>query len=108
VTVKSQLAFMIVLYTTKFCGFCSAAKRLLTKKGLVFEEIDVGFDSARRAEMTQRSGGMRTVPQIFIHDRHVGGYNELAALDRDNQLEAWLANDPAALPADTLGDLSEQ
>jgi glutaredoxin 3 len=99
---------MIVLYTTKFCGFCSAAKRLLAKKGLVFEEIDVGFDSARRAEMTQRSGGMRTVPQIFIHDRHVGGYNELAALDRDNQLEAWLAKDPAALPADTLGDLSEQ
>jgi glutaredoxin 3 len=51
---------------------------------------------------------MRTVPQIFIHDRHVGGYNELAALDRDNQLEAWLANDPAAWPADTLRDLSEQ
>jgi glutaredoxin 3 len=95
---------MIVLYTTKFCGFCAAAKRLLTKKGLSFEEIDVGFDTDKRAEMTQRAGGMRTVPQIFIHDRHVGGYTELAALERDDQLEAWLANEPGALPPDTLLD----
>ena len=99
---------MIVLYTTKFCGFCAAAKRLLAKRGLVFEENDVGFDSVKRVEMMQRAGGMRTVPQIFIHDRHVGGYNELAALDRDNQLEAWLANDPAALPAGILRDRSGQ
>jgi len=98
---------MIVLYTTKFCGFCAAAKRLLAKKGLAFEEIDVGFDTAKRAEMMQRAGGMRTVPQIFIHDRHVGGYNELATLERANQLEAWLAASPGALPADTLGDLAD-
>ena len=95
---------MIVLYTTQFCGYCAAAKRLLSNKGLGFEEIDVGFDAAKRAEMTQRAGGMRTVPQIFIHDRHVGGYTELAALERDGQLEAWLANAPDAPPPDTLLD----
>ena len=99
---------MIVLYATKYCGYCSAAKRLLSKKGLDYEEIDVGFDSAKRAEMTQRAGGMRTVPQIFVHDRHVGGYTELAALERDGQLEAWLANAPGALPPDTLLDQIEE
>ena len=99
---------MIVLYTTKFCGFCAAAKRLLARKGLAYEEIDVGFDTAKRAEMMQRAGGMRTVPQIFIHDRHVGGYVELAALERDNQLDAWLANSPAALPPDTLEDRADR
>lgn len=64
----------------------------------------MGFDSGKRAEMTQRDGGMRTVPQIFIHDRHVGGYTELAALERDDRLEVWLAKDPGALPPDTLLD----
>lgn len=93
---------MIVLYTTKSCGFCAAAKRLLAKKGLGYEEIDVGFESGKRAEMIQRAGGLRTVPQIFIHDRHVGGYTELAALERDNQLDAWLHKGPAAPPPDTL------
>ncbi|MGH6866444.1 MAG: glutaredoxin 3 [Methyloceanibacter sp.] len=84
----------IFIYTTQFCGFCHAAKRLLDNKGLEFEEIDVGFDTGRRAEMIQRAGGLRTVPQIFIHGRHVGGYEELAALERADQLDAWLANEP--------------
>ncbi len=81
----------IRLYTTQFCGFCRAAKRLLTSKGLDFEEIDVAFDADKRAEMIEQAHGLRTVPQIFIHGRHVGGYEELAALERDGKLEAWLA-----------------
>lgn len=81
----------IVVYTTPFCGFCLAAKRLLTKKGLAFDEIDVSFDDEKRAEMVARADGARTVPQIFIRDRHMGGYMELAALERTGELDAWLA-----------------
>jgi glutaredoxin 3 len=81
----------IRLYTTQFCGFCRAAKRLLIGKGLDFEEIDVTIDSDKRAEMIERAQGLRTVPQIFIHGRHVGGYEELARLEREGELEAWLA-----------------
>jgi glutaredoxin 3 len=87
----------ILLYTTQFCGFCHAAKRLLTTKGLAFEEIDVGFDPERRTEMVALSRGGRTVPQIFIQGRHVGGYEELAALERAGELEAWLAHEPEPL-----------
>jgi len=86
----------ILLYTTQFCGFCRAAKRLLTSKGLDFEEIDVAFDADRQAEMIERAHGLRTVPQIFIHGRHVGGHEELAALEREGKLEAWLAGAPEA------------
>ncbi len=82
----------ILIYTTQFCGYCRAAKNLLSAKGLKFEEIDVGFDADKRGEMVERAGGLRTVPQIFIHGRHVGGYDELAALEREGRLDAWLAN----------------
>jgi glutaredoxin 3 len=88
----------IVLYTTPYCGYCRAAKTLLQNKGLAFEEIDVAFDQELRAEMLQRANGMRTVPQIFIHGRHVGGYRELAALEREGKLEAWLASEPVVDP----------
>ena len=87
----------IVLYTTPFCGYCRAAKRLLTDKSLDFEEIDVAFDDDKRAEMIDRANGLRTVPQIFIHDCHVGGYDELAILERDRKLDDWLANPPQTL-----------
>ncbi len=86
----------ILLYTTQFCGYCRAAKRLLEEKQLAFEEIDVAFDAERRAEMVQKAGGRRTVPQIFIQGRHVGGYDELALLNREGKLEAWLAAEPLA------------
>lgn len=89
----------ILLYTTQFCGYCRAARRLLRDKGLEFEEIDVAFDAEKRAEMIERTGGLRTVPQIFIHGRHVGGYEELAALEHQGKLEAWLANAPAPVAA---------
>ena len=93
----------ILLYTTQFCGYCRAAKQLLCGKELDFEEIDVGFDAAKRSEMIDLAGGLRTVPQIFIHGRHVGGYQELAALEREGKLEAWLANaPPGALAPETL------
>jgi glutaredoxin 3 len=92
----------ILLYTTQFCGFCLAAKRLLATKGLDFEEIDVGFDPEKRNEMVALSGGGRTVPQIFIHGRHVGGYDELAALERAGELEDWLAAEPAPPLPETL------
>jgi glutaredoxin 3 len=87
----------IVIYTTPFCGYCRAAKRLLADKALEFAEIDVAFDDAERAEMIDRAHGLRTVPQIFIHGRHVGGYDELAMLEREGKLEAWLTPPPGLL-----------
>jgi glutaredoxin 3 len=98
----------ILLYTTQYCGFCRAAKHLLANKGLEFEEIDVGEDPSRRREMIERAGGRRTVPQIFIHGRHVGGYQELAALDRAQKLDAWLAPEDEALATVPLADMGEQ
>lgn len=97
----------ILLYTTQFCGYCRAARRLLRDKGLEFEEIDVAFDAEKRAEMIERTGGLRTVPQICIHGRHVGGYEELAALEHQGKLEAWLANAPAPLVAGALAAAEE-
>ncbi len=73
-------ASRIQIYSTPFCGYCGSAKRLLATKGAEFTEIDVMFDPERRQEMLERSGGRRTVPQIFIDGAHVGGYTELRAL----------------------------
>ena len=81
----------IVVYSQPFCGYCSAAKRLLTQKGAAFTEFDVMFDSSRRSEMLSRSGGRSTVPQIFIDGRHVGGYDDLSALDKAGELDRLLA-----------------
>jgi glutaredoxin 3 len=80
----------ILVYTTPFCGYCAAAKRLLSAKGAEFTEIDVMMDSARRQEMVVRSAGRRTVPQIFIDDRHIGGFDELHALDQAGELDPLL------------------
>ncbi len=81
----------VELYTTPLCGFCHAAKRLLTTKGVTFSEIDVMADPSRRPEMVQRANGGRTVPQIFIDGRHVGGCDDLFALERAGTLDALLA-----------------
>lgn len=81
----------VVIYTSPFCGYCSAAKRLLSKKGAEFTEIDVMFDAERKREMLERSGGRRTVPQIFINDRHIGGFDDLSALDARGELDPLLA-----------------
>jgi glutaredoxin 3 len=87
----------IVLYTTPYCGYCRAAKHLLGKKGVAFTEIDVSDDLDLRQEMIERGYGCRTVPQIFINGTHVGGYDELAELERAAKLDPLLAEiEPAA------------
>ncbi|WP_373355478.1 glutaredoxin 3 [Pseudoroseicyclus sp. CXY001] len=81
----------VEIYTTPTCGYCQAAKRLLSQKGVSYAEVDVAADPDRRAEMVQRAKGGRTVPQIFIGDTHVGGCDDLYALDRAGKLDALLA-----------------
>jgi glutaredoxin 3 len=80
------------VYSQPFCGYCSAAKRLLNEKGVEYSEIDVMFETGRRDEMIERSGGRRTVPQIFIDGRHIGGYDDLSALDRAGELDRLLGS----------------
>jgi glutaredoxin 3 len=80
----------VEIYTTQTCGYCAMAKRLLRQKGAAYEEIDVGRDPARRAEMTARAKGGRTVPQIFIDGAHVGGCDDLYALDERGALDPLL------------------
>ncbi len=79
------------IYTTPICPYCVRAKSLLRKKGAPYEEVDVFMDSGARAEMEARSNGRRTVPQIFIGDTHVGGCDDLYALERDGRLDPLLA-----------------
>lgn len=79
----------VTMYTSSQCGYCQMAKRLLAQRGLVAEEINVDADPVRRSEMVLRSG-RRSVPQIFIGERHVGGYDDLVALERSGQLDALL------------------
>ncbi len=81
----------IEIYTTPWCSYCAAAKRLLVRKGAAFEETDVDADPEARLKMTNRAGGRQTVPQIFIGGRHVGGSDDLHALDRAGKLDQMLA-----------------
>lgn len=81
----------VEIYTSPLCGFCHAAKRLLSQKGVSFAEVDVWANPDRKPEMIQRAGGSRTVPQIFIGEDHVGGCDELHALERAGKLDALLA-----------------
>lgn len=81
----------VEIYTSPYCGYCHAAKRLLDAKGVKFREFDVTTSNDLRAEMNQRSNGGRTVPQIFIGEYHVGGCDELYALERAGKLDATLA-----------------
>ncbi len=82
----------VELYTTPICGYCAAAKRLLSQKGVSFSEVNVMAQPERRAEMTQRANGGRTVPQIFIGDMHIGGFDDMNALERAGKLDALLAD----------------
>ena len=79
------------IYTTPICPYCVRAKTLLKKKGAEVEEVDVFMDETARAEMEAKSGGARSVPQIFIGDTHVGGCDELYALEKDGKLDPLLA-----------------
>ena len=81
----------VEIYTSPLCGYCHMAKRLLSSKGVAFTEYDVVAQPDLRAKMVQRANGGRTVPQIFIGDIHVGGSDDLHALDRAGKLDALLA-----------------
>ena len=82
----------VEIYTKFLCPYCARAKRLLDEKGVDFEEYDIGADQAKRQEMLGRANGRTTVPQIFIDGRHVGGSDDLAALERSGQLDPLLAS----------------
>lgn len=79
----------IVMYTQAFCAYCAAARSLLDKKQVPYEELDVTLNAKLRREMVDRSG-KKTVPQIFIDDQHIGGYDELSELDRTGRLDELL------------------
>ena len=81
----------VEIYTKFLCPYCTRAKSLLTRKGVAFEEHDISMGGPLRAEMLKRAEGRATVPQIFIDDRHIGGSDELAALDRAGGLDPLLA-----------------
>ncbi|SFN41755.1 glutaredoxin 3 [Roseovarius lutimaris] len=80
----------VEIYSSPLCGFCHAAKRLLKQKGVNFSEINVLAQPARKSEMLKRANGRHTVPQIFVGKTHVGGYDELSALERAGKLDALL------------------
>ena len=81
----------VEIYTSPLCGFCHAAKRLLSQKGVEFAEVDVLANPDRKPEMVQRANGGRTVPQIFVGDLHVGGCDDLYELERKGDLDKLLA-----------------
>jgi len=80
----------VEVYSGDFCPYCMRAKSLLKKKGVEFTEYNVQRQSDKREEMLKRANGARTIPQIFIGDRHVGGCDELYALERKGELDGWL------------------
>ena len=86
----------IEIYTTATCPYCHRAKALLARKGAAFTEIPVDGDAAGRAAMTERAGGARTVPQIFIDGRHIGGSDDLSALDASGGLDPLLSGGGAS------------
>ena len=80
----------IIMYTGPMCNFCDAAKRLLSRNNLKYEEIDISTKDGLRDEMIKKANGKRTIPQIFFDDHHVGGYTELRALEKENKLNDLL------------------
>ena len=80
----------ITMYSGPLCNFCEAAKRLLLRNNLEFKEIDISIKEGLRDEMINKANGKRTIPQIFFDDHHVGGYQELRALEKENKLKDLL------------------
>ena len=80
----------IVMYTGPLCNFCDAAKRLLSRNNLKYEEVDISTKDGLRDEMIKKANGKRTIPQIFFDDHHVGGYVELRALEKEDKLKDLL------------------
>jgi glutaredoxin 3 len=87
---RSVVMSKIEVYSTAVCPYCVAAKNLLKPKGLEWTEVRVDTDPVQRDAMLARSGGRRTVPQIFVNDQHVGGYDDLVAADRSGKLAELL------------------
>lgn len=81
----------VIMYTTPICGYCAAAKRLLSGKGVSYTEINVMSDPDKRQEMIQKAGGRQTVPQIFVGDQHIGGFDDMNALERSGKFDQILA-----------------
>ena len=81
----------VTIYTKPYCPYCVRAVELLETKGVAFDEVEAAFDPDKRQEMIQRAGGRATFPQIFIDNRHIGGCDDLVALDRAGKLDAMLA-----------------
>ena len=93
VEVKPKTAMShVTIYTKPYCPYCIRAVDLLERKGVAFTEISAAFDPDKRAEMLQRSGGRATYPQIFVGDRHIGGCDEMMALEREGKLDPLLAD----------------
>lgn len=88
------MASVVKLYTREYCGYCDAARSLLDRKQVAYEEIDCSGDDQKRAWL-RAATGQSTVPQIFIHERSIGGFTELRALDKAGQLDTLIANPPS-------------
>lgn len=80
----------VIVYSASYCPYCTRAKELLTRKGVAFTEIDVTSDDAQREALIAKSGGRRTIPQIFINGQHIGGFDDMNALDKAGKLDALL------------------
>ncbi|MEQ8557910.1 MAG: glutaredoxin 3 [Henriciella sp.] len=80
----------VTIYTRAFCPYCTRAVSLLQKKGVNFAEVDAGMDPAMKQEMVKRANGARTFPQIFVGDRHIGGCDEMMALEREGKLDPMI------------------
>lgn len=93
-TIREENVPSIEIYSSDFCPFCSRAKNLLKNKGVEFTEIGVDGDPVTRQQMTERSGGGRTVPQIFIDNQPIGGSDELVALEQSGELDRLLQGTP--------------
>lgn len=90
------MAAHIKMYTRRWCGYCTAAERLLDTKGVQYENIDVTGDQEKRRWLVEETGGRTTVPQIFINGKSIGGYDELNALNRRGDLDKMLVDDAGA------------
>ena len=82
----------ITVYSGPLCNFCEAAKRLLARNNLSYKEIDISKEVGLRDEMIKKANGKRTIPQIFFDDQHIGGYDEVRALEKENKLQDLLNN----------------
>ena len=82
----------IIIYTGPLCNYCDAAKRLLTRNNIPYKEINIATEGGSRDEMIKKANGKKTIPQIFFGDLHVGGYDEVRALEKENKLQDLLKN----------------